>query len=142
LAEGETMYFPDFSPYQYGNVEPSADVLNVGWLSATHAFATGPADVQLIDALRKLIASPVELYRGQHYCEFCPEPFWDANKGRLVDAGPEARGSGEIRVVSASGVTYAAPLLVLHYVMAHSYRPPEEFIEAAVASAALHRGRP
>ncbi|AVT38709.1 hypothetical protein [Plantactinospora sp. BB1] len=31
---------------------------------------------------------------------------------------------------SGSGVMFAAPSLIWHYVTAHSYRPPTEFIEA------------
>jgi hypothetical protein len=43
-----------------------------------------------------------------------------------------ARSSVEIRVVSTSGVTYAAPVLILHSVEAHKYLPPAEFIAAVV----------
>src|SRR5690242_3831921 len=110
------MYFPDLSPYRYGSTEPVADILNVGWLSASHSFTTGPVDDQLIDALQTLVASPVNLYRGHHYCEFCPKPFFkeDANELRLIDAGPGTFGTGEIRIVATSGITYVAPVLILH----------------------------
>jgi hypothetical protein len=42
-------------------------------------------------------------------------------------------GNGEIRVIGASAI-YAAPTLIYHYVVAHSYQPPEEFIEAVLTS--------
>jgi hypothetical protein len=132
------MYFPDLSPYQYGNTDPIADIVNVGWLSETHAFPTGPADDRLIEALHTLVASPVNLYRGHHHCEFCPKPALkeDANGLRLVDAAPGTFGTGEIRVVATSGITYVAPVLILHYVVAHGYAPPPEFVGPAIAAAA------
>ena len=40
-------------------------------------------------------------------------------------------GSAEIRVRGANRV-YAAPELVYHYVVAHQYKPPREFIEAVL----------
>jgi hypothetical protein len=43
-----------------------------------------------------------------------------------------ARSSAEIRVVSTSGVTYAAPALILHYVEAHKYLPPAAFVAAVI----------
>jgi hypothetical protein len=41
-----------------------------------------------------------------------------------------AVGNGEIRVSGKDGIVYAAPTLVCHYIQAHGYFPPEEFIEA------------
>jgi hypothetical protein len=42
-------------------------------------------------------------------------------------------GSAEIRVISNTGVIYAAPNLIYHYVHAHSYAPPAGFVEAVLA---------
>ncbi|MFY1653539.1 hypothetical protein ACN27J_21955 [Solwaraspora sp. WMMB762] len=39
-------------------------------------------------------------------------------------------GHTEVRVPSGSGAMFAAPSLIWHYVTAHSYRPPAEFIKA------------
>jgi hypothetical protein len=35
--------------------------------------------------------------------------------------------------VAGDGRVYAAPSLVHHYVIAHGYRPPDEFIAAVLA---------
>jgi hypothetical protein len=43
-------------------------------------------------------------------------------------------GNGEIRVPGLSGVVYVAPVLVAHYVEAHNYRPPDEFIQAVLSA--------
>ena len=37
--------------------------------------------------------------------------------------------NGEIRI-TAETVTYAAPVLIVHYVEAHGYLPPTEFLNA------------
>jgi hypothetical protein len=44
-----------------------------------------------------------------------------------------ALSSTEIRVVGRDGRVYAAPGLVCHYVAAHGYQPPQEFVEAVMA---------
>lgn len=38
-------------------------------------------------------------------------------------------GNGEIRVGS-DGITYAAPVLIVHYIKDHGYLPPAQFLEA------------
>ena len=37
--------------------------------------------------------------------------------------------NGEIRV-SREGITFAAPLLIAHYIEEHGYLPPDEFLRA------------
>jgi hypothetical protein len=124
------MYFPDLTPYAYGRAEPQTNVLNVGWLSADHAFPTGDADDRLVDALRQLTKSPLNLFRGVHLCEFCPDQRTPGGRQLMGTAG-----NGEIRVAGAGGVIYVAPVLVLHYVVAHGYRPPQAFVDAAISAA-------
>jgi hypothetical protein len=46
-------------------------------------------------------------------------------------------GSAEIRVQGADGTLYAAPNLVIHYMTAHHYCPPEEFCRAAARTAGI-----
>lgn len=45
-------------------------------------------------------------------------------------------GQAEIRVAGGD-LIYAAPTLIYHYVEAHDYRPPVEFIERVLAGRAL-----
>jgi len=133
------MYFPDLTPYVYGRAEPRPDILNVGWLSADQPLATGTPDGRLVPALERLVASPVNLYRGIHVCEFCPPPPVKTSPinplARIVEPPPGTAGNGEIRVRASNGTTYVAPVLVLHYVSKHQYLPPQEFIEAAIKAA-------
>ena len=130
------------TPYALGRAEPHSNVLNVGWLSADHAFPTGDPDDRLIDALRHLAESPVQLFRGLHLCEFCPGPPVTMSPGglQMIDPPPGTAGNGEIRVVGANGLIYVAPVLVLHYVVARGYQPPHAFVDATISAAKFPTG--
>jgi hypothetical protein len=95
----------------------------VGWLDADHAFdrRTIPEDVLL--RLRWLASERrVAQTRGFHVCPFCPAPPLDEDAYRT--------GSAEIWVPDGQHGYFAAPTLVVHYVAAHGYAPPHEFVKA------------
>ena len=128
------MFFADLTPYQYGYAMPRSNILNVGWLARGHAFPTGGVPHNFVSALRRLLASRENLYRGYHTCEFCPDPpvIVDST-GRRVSSPPgETMGNGEIRVAGSRGTIYVAPALVAHYVQVHNYLPPEGFVRAVM----------
>ena len=112
----------------------------MGWLDNVHPYAAGSVDIRLIEKLKRLASRPVELYRGKHRCELCVEPA-DLVKtylrnGIVIDPKcswahwtEERSSNGEIRV-SRGGVTFAAPVLIVHYIGAHLYLPPDQFLKA------------
>jgi hypothetical protein len=122
-------YFEDLTPYSYSDW-PEA-MLNVGWLGQGHQFGIGEVDPKLRSGLISLAAHPVNMMRGLHNCQFC-----DVESPIAIDSpGASAfLGSGEIHVRSESGVVYAAPTLIVHYVMTHGYRPPQPFVDAVIAA--------
>jgi hypothetical protein len=130
-----SMYFPDLSHCVYGRTFPEAHILNVGWLSKEHPYHQGRSPEWLVSQRRDRIAQPVNLYRGQHVCEFCPDPPKKALAGGLEipDYPEEALGNGEIRVRALNGNIYVAPVLILHYIACHGYLPPRVFTEAVAA---------
>jgi len=132
-------FFPDLSPYSYGH-HTHPGVVHVGWLDAIHHFPTGDVEPRLIVKMKLLAAKPVELYRGFHICELCPDP--GLSKASRLPHHPvldpnnpyakwrdSRRSNGEIRV-SRDGVTFAAPVLIVHYIEEHRYLPPAEFLKA------------
>ncbi len=126
------MYFPDLTPYRYfwGFRQPAR---NCGWLDARHDFAVGPVTDDFLAALRVLTAMPVVRALGFHVCNLCAT---DARPGFTDERGVrQLLGSAEIRAFHPRGALFAAPNLLLHYVEAHGYRPPDVFIEAALHSA-------
>ena len=130
------MFFADLTPYEYGYEMPRSNILNVGWLSRGHVFPEGAVPEGFINALRRLVRSPENLYRGYHSCEFCPDPpLVVSSTGRRVITPPgDTMGNGEIRVAGSAGVVYVAPVLVAHYVEVHNYCPPEEFVVAVISA--------
>jgi hypothetical protein len=110
-------YFPDLSPYTYFPAETPGTV-NIGWLDRWHAFPTGKTSAKFRAKLERVCQRRVNQTRGFHSCDFCRAP----NKPH---SSAEMRAQGENR-------TYAAPSLVHHYVVAHDYKPPKEFIQAVL----------
>jgi hypothetical protein len=107
-------YFPDLSPYAYGSGKHSG-VVHVGWLDGTHPYTKGRVAYSFIESMKKMAETPTELYRGFHLCDLCERD--------------KPRSNGEIRV-SRAGLTYAAPVLIVHYIEKHGYAPPREFLDA------------
>jgi hypothetical protein len=128
------MFFPDLD--SECQVDRGDHVRAVGWLSEEHPFPTGSVPLGFSAALRTLIKSawqPVTAM-GPQFCEFC------AKTDRVG-------GSKNVWIPTPEKV-YIAPELIAHYIETHSYRPPDEFIEAVLAcppqgsdefQAALHR---
>jgi hypothetical protein len=133
-------YFHDLSPYAYGHHQHPG-VVHVGWLDGSHPYPKGSVAPDLIARMKRLATKPVELYRGIHLCEICVEPTGIAktfvpNKGNLIDPScawmkwaDERMGNGEIRAIY-EGVTFAAPILIVHYIEEHAYLPPTHFLRA------------
>jgi hypothetical protein len=100
----------------------------VGWLSPDHEFPRAVPCEALLDRLWEFCQISVQQTRGIHDCPFCEPP-------RTIKVTRNGRGlllgTAEIRAFSpASGHIYAAPTLIYHYVAAHHYAPPAEFVHA------------
>lgn len=120
-------YYADLSPYEYTNTD--LPMLNVGWLAAGHEFRTGGVPNEVLSRLLRLADAQVNIMRGVHDCEFCAEES-PIRMAAPNERGYVALGMGEIRVTGDCGRLYAAPSLILHYIQAHDYRPPDDFIRA------------
>jgi hypothetical protein len=120
-------YFLDLSPYVYA--ETDRERLNVGWLDDAHTFPKAPVDPSLRNALVHLLKFQVNETRGSHSCVFC-------GRRRIFfrdDDGVECLlGAAELHVDGADGSGFAAPSLIVHYVIEHGYHPPDSFRRAAV----------
>jgi hypothetical protein len=51
----------------------------------------------------------------------------------MPDYPREILGNGEIRLRALDWKIFVAPVLIYHYVLAHEYLPPDEFIAALAA---------
>ncbi|MCP4087193.1 MAG: hypothetical protein GY745_19430 [Actinomycetia bacterium] len=136
------MWIDDLAPYTYG-CEPEPNRLAVGWLDSAEPFnrgAAGPKIVhdRFVSALKwAAVNRSVDAYRGYHFCELgtCTRPS-DREPGNQPAAsfagGQMKLGHAQIEVEDADGIRHVAPNLVVHYVEAHDYRPPDTFVRAAL----------
>ena len=122
-------YFKDLKRYEYSKnlFKCAGEPLNIGWLERCAPYPNGVVAPELTKKLLALCKFPVNRYRGWHGCHFCKEyPV------RITDSDGEfCLGDGEIRVAAKDeNVTYVAPNLIYHYVIAHQYLPPDVFLDA------------
>jgi hypothetical protein len=133
-------YFEDLSFYEYalgptswkGQLTPSDKVLNIGWLSSTSSFERGSVPEEVLEKLFELCKTNVNQARGFQVCEICPSPRVIEHFSAERDGERRWLGSAEIRVRGRSGIHYACPNMIYHYMKDHRYRPPQEFIDAVL----------
>lgn len=123
-------YFADLTPYAYIRSLANAKELNVGWLSRWHSFPKGSVSNEVLTKVFLLCKSPVNKTKGFHTCEFCRGNAWGVPVER--DGTHLTLGSAEIRVTGRSGIQYACPDMIYHYMKDHQYKPPQEFIDAVL----------
>jgi hypothetical protein len=85
----------------------------------------GEVSAEVYMKLEELLVDPWQpaVSAGLHPCDLCVYR-------------PEKQGTKNLFVPGDQRV-YVAPELILHYVNAHGYRPPQEFCEAAIACPAM-----
>jgi hypothetical protein len=136
-------YYPDLSTScMVGN---GADVRAVGWLGEGHPYPIGPVPPAFLEALERHLRRPWQPIGmcGMHECELdgCAARVAlaehlerDRRRGKsspIPAAAAEALQARNLWIPTTDCV-YIAPAMVLHYVRDHSYRPPDEFIDAAL----------
>ncbi|MDP3508647.1 MAG: hypothetical protein Q8T09_11695 [Candidatus Melainabacteria bacterium] len=119
-------HYPDLSTSCM--VEEGPRVRAVGWLNPLFPFDTGPVSPELIAKLQEQCANPFQplRLRGYHDCEF------------KLNGSTECKATGvkNLWIPGANGCLYVAPEMIIHYIQVHSYKPPEEFVQAALAAPA------
>lgn len=123
------MYYPDLQSYSYSLPFSVHSVLTVGWLDGAHPFTLGRVGTHLVEKLKTMaIEQPAQQTRGFSSCEIC------GLEHVLVEhRGVERRlGSAELWIPDAvvPGSAFAAPDMVIHYIVDHGYLPPEVFLKS------------
>jgi hypothetical protein len=125
----------DLTPYGgCVDAEFGYEPLGVGWLRRKQDFATGNVTstkpgTSSAEFSAKLLPfchpdSTVCRQRKAMPCPICGETVEVEIDGEGV-----VLGSAEIRIIGDEDI-YAAPDLIYHYVTAHNYKPPTEFVQA------------
>ena len=129
------MHYEDLTQYSQCLKTPLPSVRNVGWLDAAQHFPRGPVAGDFLPKLREVVCSVgaldvhVNKLRCFDDCSMCGEAGTFEFDGREVKLL-----SSELWIPGLDRDTYwVAPSLLHHYVDAHAYRPPQEFIEAVMS---------
>jgi len=125
-------HFADLAPCWYFNRDFQHGLKAVGWLHQDHPYVRGPASDEFVVALQILLRSAWQYcgFLGIHQCEFCR-----ISRGpqivRCWDTGIDIGVGLSNLFVPGDGFLYVAPSMIIHYIDAHEYAPPDEF-QAAV----------
>ena len=106
-------------------------MLHIGWLDSEHKYEKGIVDLNVIKKLAAIHdREPTRLMRGVYQCRFCPlDRGWIYYK----DSEHQLLGHAEIWVPNQDKTKiFAAPSLIIHYILEHGYKPPQEFIDAVI----------
>lgn len=113
-------------------LDAGAKQIGIGWLARGHAYTKGNVATGVIDRLQLLRKTPAEFSCGLHICEFCnafPRSLWYSCHGSYPG---HICGSNTIHVAKDNDWVYAAPDLIVHYILQHHYCPPQEFCDAVM----------
>jgi hypothetical protein len=104
----------------------------VGWLAADRAYTRGEVEPESFFALAALLRNPWSpaVLAGRYPCPFCR--FTGGPWSMHVDGSAITLGTGLVFVPSESRI-FVAPSMILHYIDAHGYAPPPEFLAAVRA---------
>lgn len=125
------MYFEDLSFYASYGQEIDKNIYRIGWLENGHEYVKGDVTDVFVEKLWGYTHFAVAMKRGFHVCDVCESsqreiPVIEYRSKKLKV------GYAEIRVFGETGKIYAAPNLLFHYITEHSYKPPNEFIQAVL----------
>ncbi len=113
------MWFEDLSLCTYFPAD--AMLVAVGWLERGKSFPKGTVDRRLYEALAEMRKNPWQplVSAGVHECDLCCFE-------------PEVCGSANL-FIPAYGTIYVCPEMIVHYMNAHGYAPPDVFCRAVLA---------
>ena len=132
-------YVEDLSSCEmFAHPDAPEQILAVGWLERGHAYQQGPVREEVVDALITLFVNPWQqpiAVNETQECSFCR-----LSKGRDALARIYQKGSmlpisigGPYLFVPSHRCVYVAPAMILHYIDAHEYEPPQPFCQAFLA---------
>jgi hypothetical protein len=119
--------FEDLDPYEGCPADAGLGILplGVGWLSHNQPFVTGDVAKFPAGFVEKLLVFcdvdfVVNQTSAKRPCPICRQKI-------------QQYGGAETRILGESDI-FATPDLIHHYVTAHNYRPPDDFVKAVLYS--------
>jgi len=106
-------------------------IVSIAYLSRDREYPQGGLPDEVFDRLVALVKRPFGAWCGHHDCDLDPcgsgSPIKVKYKGQSISTCC----SSDI-LVPGENVVYSAPALILHYIRAHHYQPPAEFVDAVM----------
>jgi hypothetical protein len=136
IRRDEVAYFEDLSPCShFGRWAES--LLAVGWLESGREFTKGSVGKDVFSILVRLCVKPWQpmVPAGRHPCSFCRFTMGPAQL--VYEDASVALGNANVFLPGSQKIL-VAPTMLLHYIDAHGYAPPQEFLEAAVRCPAMN----
>jgi hypothetical protein len=112
-------WYADDTECDFFGTELAPYIRSIGWLDNSKDFVTGKTPESVYYALSELLKNPYfpTVNPGIHTCNLC----------QYADEG----GSKNL-LIPGNGFLYLCPELILHYINAHWYQPPEDFCQAVL----------
>ena len=113
-------HFADLTQCDYFGAEHAPKLLAVGWLTSGKEYPTGATNPDTFSRLKCLLDNPWEpmMFGGVYECDLCQ---YDPPCGQTNLFVPDG------------SVLFVCPALIVHYIAAHHYRPPDAFLAAVDA---------
>jgi hypothetical protein len=113
-------WFADLAPLRYFGDHFANCLAAVGWLERGQPFPTGAVDASIYSQLKELLRNPWQPFQtlGFHSCDLC------------LYEGPT--GTANLFLPDGDRVL-VCPELIVHFMNAHAYQPPERFCRAVMA---------
>ena len=113
------MWFEDLVPCTYFPADTT--LVAIGWLERGKSYPTGAVDRRVYDRLVEMRKNPWQPFAaaGLHECDLCR-------------FDPEMRGAANL-FIPGDGTIYVTPEMIVHYMNAHGYAPPDVFCRAVLA---------
>lgn len=112
-------------------------LLAVGWLEPDAPHEKGKTDAAFFARLIDFLEEPWQPFAaaGRHPCGFCRLTGGPTSVSVEPERGPGLSVDVGIANLFVPGrdVLYMAPSLIVHFIDAHEYKPPYEFVEAVMA---------
>ena len=133
------MWFEDLSEWDFFGrklskklfgEEYSTIPIAIGWLEKGKPYTTGKSPKILVEKLYEFIKTReiTHAFLGVHECDLCNVKLLPERLNIIDGLGSKTT------FVTHKDKVYIFPDLIVHYINAHSYLPPTEFIEAVLNS--------
>lgn len=121
------MIHPDLTSLEFGH-RVLTGIRYIGWLSDEDRLPYTSPPAGLLASLEPLLLThATNRMRSRARCPFCRDLVTIDRDGTAL-----ALGGSEIWIPASAGPIYVAPDLVFHYINAHGYAPPQEFVDAVM----------